>query len=275
MARSADWKYYNSALLDQQNPHLFFEGLASGSSMSVRLHLIIPTTFGLTLNVERNHAVAYAWDTQTPRHANKAILYKQEYFTCGCALCKRSVTTNERIPYQVALRIIITTPRELSDHVMPETLTYDVFMCILCRKCQNTPWHTLIPIHDDNYSMICASIATCAFSKPLTVPQRDPAPYYLERLGELNDLQLLPHFLYGALKLNARCIYCGCTDKERLTLCPNCLCVSVCCSDRCIDLGCMQHTDWMCERLREVGVFDVAHARCVDETGSLWISNET
>ena len=251
--RSVQWSC-GQAMLAERNPHLWLQYLLLGLDVEIDCNVVVPTQWSLLYTQQRTLLLCRLWQEHSPAFgaSQMEVLEKQEQCLVSCAVCAASLPYHDRLPYQMALRLVAGAE------------TYDVLLGMLCRSCQTTPWHTLLPTTLEIYPALCLAIARLAFEQPLNEDD-DPVAQYLERIDWLNDY--VPTVLAATQGL--RCAHCGHIKKRKqLQVCPwGCEAVNFCRAGPCLETAAYYHERGLCAALKEGRLFHVLEATIVDITG--------
>lgn len=232
-------------------------------------HLIVPTQFSMFMNTDYLMQISFAWE-KAGEIADKDVLFRQEDCMSMCCVCLTSITLNERIPYQVALRVIGNV------HIKSKEWSYDILMCMLCRKCQTSPWHSLLEVDLRNYIPLCRTISENGFKMPISVTldgtDRDEfnvGKLYLVRFNHLNLLTSIivddtiyhgKHYCHHCKKTKSR--------KNNVKLCTGCESVYFC-MEPCRELASIYHDKWLCKNLRKGLLFNVRDTYFISASGQI------
>lgn len=119
--------------LKEKCPWRFLEYIVTGSEQRPRVHVIVPTIFGVKRTGDRTRMLAEIWSLL---HFNKMqidVLIKQEQCNGYCAKCFAALPVHEDAVYQMCLRVMSGC------HVL---------FSYLCHKCQI--WPNLIRFDETN-----------------------------------------------------------------------------------------------------------------------------
>lgn len=242
-------------LLNETNPNTFLEWLLLGPDRNVKLHLLIPTQFGVALS-ETRHAAARA---AAPPEVSD-VLAKQQECQSKCAKCQVHLATHPTRLYQVVLRIA-------SGQGMRDVWNYDFFMCFLCADCQTVRTCSLFKTSEAICESLSACIAKYGFAEAFTreAAGEDLMDAYLERFILLN--QHTRAILEATMHVSRYCYHCG-KQVKRIKWCAVCKCVRFCKRGECLAKATRDgHQRHLCIALYEMHLFHVEEALFVDLTG--------
>lgn len=254
-------------MLAESNPHLYLQYLLLGLDTNIETHVVVPTQFSLLYSEERTLLLCRIWQRHSPPLSSSKleVLEKQEHCLTCCAICCVPLDYHSKLPYQMALRIVAGPDANASHADAPPTWSYDVLLGMLCRQCQTTGWHALLPITLTSYPAICLVLAKMAFDEPLDADD-DVHAQYLERIDWLNDrAAAVVAIVHGQW----RCAHCAQHRKRKqMTLCPwGCEGVVFCRSGPCLEAAAHYHPHGLCQALKEGCLFHVTDAVLVDISG--------
>lgn len=258
-----DWQCAQ-ALLGEDNPHLFLQYLMIGMDADIETHLIIPTQWSLLYTPARTLLLCRLWQSNAfiaNSQERLNVLEKQESCLTRCAICSEQLRYHEVLPYQMALRIV--GGYEESD----DSWNYSILVCMLCRKCQTTPWYTLVPTDLRIYPLLCVALSKWSFAAPLDVTT-DMSEQYLKRIDWLNDL-VLPVLLLTAG--GNRCAHCQHQDEDatRFVACKAGCGLSYCRRGECLAKSTYYHGLGMCQQLLAGELFHTGRIASIDITGNV------
>jgi hypothetical protein len=222
----------------QLNPHLFYEHvLETDCRLLVLAHAIVPTTFCSYLTRAREKTKAddvsrsYLLGVE---EGNKAK--KREMFYNTCAICCAMLRVRDRVPYQVALRIIGGLSPD-------DEWKYDLQLALLCNKCKTcNPYMSCWEIRDSDHDVVLKNISNHGFGKVLDmepfIKSAKPGKEldallegYLARLDLVNEQAelIMTALMVGEDDDWVRCGYClHYVQREFVTCCSDCRSVSFC-----------------------------------------------
>jgi hypothetical protein len=252
------------ALLGEDNPHLFLQYLMLGMDSDIESHLVVPTQWSMLYTATRTFLLCKIWQKNAFVANNQErlnVLEKQESCLTRCAICCDQLRYHEVLPYQVALRIV--GGYEESD----DSWNYSMLICMLCRKCQTTPWYTLVPTDLAIYPLLCVALSRWCFAAPIDA-NADITAQYLKRIDWLNDL-VRPVLL---LTMGGnRCAHCQHRDEDetRFVACKGGCGLSYCRRGDCLAKSGYYHGLGMCEQLAAGELFHTGAAVSIDITGEV------
>lgn len=257
------WEYAR-ALSGETNPHTFLEWLLLGPDRNVKLHLLIPTQFGIALSEARRKTI----ESVIALHPEKErVLQKQQACLAMCAKCQAPLAEHPDRLRQVVLRVA-------SGQAMNDVWNYDFMLCFLCAECQTVKTCTLFKTSDAIYEALSACVARYGFAEAFVLcdPPRPPGggdrklmDSYLERFILLN--QFAPRILEATMHVSRHCHHCG-KQVKRIKWCQVCRSVRFCKRGQCLAKAARNgHEQHLCVALRERHLFHVEDAWYVDTTG--------
>lgn len=189
-------------------------------AMRVRVHVLVPTQFGVILDAERDrinahyieHAVTtYKCDvverhrphsnkkkrravvTPVKNGAMRAALQHQALLCNHCIVCGLPLPRSETHPYQLVLRVVGGTKRQQQQPQQPPAPAavnvwhYDVLYSYACRKCQTVPSKSLIRTTECRYDALASCISDFGFSRTLPMSQFMRAAPAIESVDDDED----------------------------------------------------------------------------------------
>lgn len=251
--------YWECARIVQEksDSNTFLEWLLLGPDRNVKLHLLLPTQFGIFLNKQRTERVA----TIVKQNPGKSsILLKQHDCASHCVKCNTKLKEDENKPYQVVLRIA-------SGQSLDETWNYDFLFCFFCFTCQTTKTCALLKTSDVIFEALSVCISRYGFVHAFDSPEKqyDLMDAYLERFILLN--QYVRSILEESMHTSKYCHHCG-KQPKRLKPCAECGIVFFCSRGDCLQKATANnHQLHLCMALKEKHLFHVECALYVDATG--------
>ncbi len=266
-----DWEYSRKLCSDEyvDSPHLFLEKLIAGPEKIITHHLIIPTQFGMFYDFLHLSNLTRAFDSCKIDEQNWHVIIRQEECMSRCCTCLEEIEMDERLPYQVALRVIGTMQLHTRDWI------YDILICMVCRTCATTTWKSLILIDYFHYVPLCKAILEFGFKHKIDiVPSEETlSDIYMRRYAHLNTL--IPDVIERTLFHGHH--YCQVcrkikTRKNNVKQCDGCHAVYFC-EGHCKNLAMRYHDTLLCKELQLGRLFHVDQAYSVSHDGSLVTQN--
>lgn len=220
-SRLIDWTLARSKAEECKSDELFLEYLLV--KQAAVSHILVPTRFGLFLDMERDVRFAKKVLRHNATHAD--VLIRQDNIFHKCAICTCELQNDEKRPYQIALRII-SIFKEGDWH-------YDITFSLLCRACRFTSWPRLMVLNDEDCPTLCDLIGKYGFRENVEREVLSVQEAYVCRAERVNErnLEIVQHLYAG------RCYHCG-AEGGMLESCTKCKTFWFCSSNElCKEFG--------------------------------------